>query len=67
MTTRGGPTWTEQHRHECEVRHVCGLPGHEARREYLDGIERKRGKPAADTLRADVRKVFEARKSAKGA
>lgn len=66
MTERGF-TWTEQHRHECEVRHVGTLPGHEARREYLDGVERKRGKAAADALRADVRALFEARKAERGA
>ena len=66
MTERGF-TWTEQHRHECEVRHVLALPGHEARREYLDAVERRRGRPAADALRADVRALFEARKGAAGA
>lgn len=65
--TAPGFTWTEQHRHECEVRHVLGLAGHEARREYLDAVERRRGKPAADALRADVRALFDQRKSAAGA
>lgn len=44
----------EPHRHACEVRHVAKLPNHEARKTYLQGVERARGAEAAQRLREDV-------------
>jgi hypothetical protein len=46
-------TWTEAHRHACEVRHVQGLAA-DAREAYLQGIERKRGDVSARRLRQDA-------------
>jgi hypothetical protein len=46
-------TWTEVHRHACEVRYVQCLDPH-AREAYLQGVERKRGQAAAQRLRADA-------------
>lgn len=42
------------HRHACEVRYVAGLKSHVARSQYLQGVERRRGKADADRLRADT-------------
>lgn len=44
----------EPHRHACEVRHVAKLANHEARKTYLQGVERARGAAAAQRLREDV-------------
>ena len=49
---------SEAYRHECEVRHVCNMPSADIRREYLDMVEKKRGKELADTLRNDVRALW---------
>lgn len=40
------PTWTEQHRHECEVRLVIALPDKLARMEYLYHVREQRGAAA---------------------
>lgn len=45
---------TEAHRHACEVRYVMGMPDLGARRRFLAGVERRRGKAAADRLRAGI-------------
>lgn len=54
-TDTNGEAW----RHACEVRFVLNMPGSDARRMYLDGVEQRRGKLAADRLRADVRQAWE--------
>lgn len=59
-----GPTWSEAWRHECEVKFVLAMGSPEERRDHLDACERRRGKPAADRLRADVRAAFTARRHA---
>ena len=48
-------------RHECEARAIAKLPTLAERRAWLDDIERKRGKPAADRLRATMRALWERR------
>jgi len=45
-------TWTEEHRHACEVRHVQGLDPH-ARETYLKHVGEKRGAAAAQRLREE--------------
>jgi len=46
-------TWTEAHRHACEVRHVQSLaPGE--RETYLQHVAEKRGEEAAGRLRRDA-------------
>lgn len=55
-------TWSEVWRHECEVRWVARLPSSHARRAYVDGIEQRRGKPAADRLRAGLTAAWAQRK-----
>ena len=49
-----GPTYSEQFRHECEVRYVADLPGTAARVEYLRMVVDKRGYPAGKRLRDDA-------------
>jgi hypothetical protein len=53
-----GWTYSEQYRHQCEVRYVLAMPTPERRRAYLDGVQAARGKAAADRLRADVRAAW---------
>ena len=46
-------TWSEAHRHACEVRYVRGLSD-TRRAEFLAGVEQKRGAEAARRLRGDL-------------
>lgn len=55
-------TYSESYRHECEVRWIAALPTTARRRAYLDAIEQRRGKPAADKLRADLLQLWRDRK-----
>ena len=48
------PTDSEEHRHECEARAILRLPTLGQRREWLESIERKRGKKEADRLKATM-------------
>ena len=48
--------YTEQFRHLTEVDMVIRMKTIEERREYLAGVEKQRGKAAADRLRVDVLK-----------
>lgn len=54
------PAW----RLECEAREVIAKPTLEARREYLAGVERQRGKAATDELKAAITAEWERRKAA---
>ncbi len=47
----------EKHRHACEVRYWVGLhyPDGQSMNSRMNSIERRRGKEAADALRADAR------------
>lgn len=55
------PTDSEAWRHEAEARSIAALPSLAQRRAWLEDIERKRGKAAADRLRSTMRKLWEAR------
>jgi hypothetical protein len=46
---------SEEHRHECEARAIAALPTLIARREFLEAIEKRRGKAAADRLRETMK------------
>lgn len=48
------PDEIEQYRNECEARWVLTLPNIDARRSYLQRVEKRRGKPAADYLKNEV-------------
>lgn len=52
---------SEAWRHECEARAIAALPTLAERRAWLGDIERRRGKPAADALRATMRAIWAAR------
>lgn len=62
-TAPGGATWSEEHRHACEVRYVLAMPSREERAAYLDALPRFRGKAAAERLRADVAAAWRARRA----
>lgn len=49
---------TEQHRLECEARHVTKLPTLEARRTYLERIGIKRGQAARKELEQEILKQW---------
>lgn len=48
-------------RHECEARAIAALPSLAERRSHLEGIEKRRGKDAADALRVTMRQMWEKR------
>ena len=48
--------YSEEYRHECEVKMIIDMKFIHERREYLSGVETKRGKAAADRLKADILK-----------
>jgi len=64
--SNGNPsnTYSEQHRHECEVREIAKKPGINIK-EYLDGIQTKRGYAAYKKLRDDVEIEYRRIRSAK--
>lgn len=49
-----GFTWSEQYRHECEVRMVAAMMPRERRLAYLDGVQKVRGQAARDRLERDL-------------
>ena len=68
---RGRSTYTEieamePHRHACEVRWVAALPSHRERHAFLAGVEKHRGKDAAQRLRVDVWQAMQPRRRAHG-
>jgi hypothetical protein len=56
-----GFTWTEEWRQECEARAVLKRPTQEARRAWLDEIEKVRGKAARASLEAAILREWERR------
>lgn len=54
------PEW----RHECEARAIAALRTLPERRAWLEGIEKERGKAAADALRATLRALWSNRAQA---
>lgn len=53
---------SEAWRHECEARAIYALPTLDERRARLETIERKRGKAAAEALRATMMEIWKANK-----
>ena len=51
-------TYGEDWRHECECRHVIGLPDQYARNDMLAMIAKRRGAAASDRIRVDVAVIF---------
>ena len=52
---------SEDWRHETEARHIAALPTLADRRAWLETIEHKRGKEAADRLRQTMGEIWKAR------
>ncbi|MFO0335557.1 MAG: hypothetical protein ACK53C_11130 [Pseudomonadota bacterium] len=48
------PTYSQAHRHACEVRHVAGMATNKARAAYLAAVAAKRSEGEAARLRADT-------------
>ncbi len=53
------PSDSEPWRAECEARHVLTMPTVQARRDYLSGIQKRRGDAAYAALADLVRAVWE--------
>ncbi|MEY4416009.1 MAG: Bordetella phage vB BbrM [Pseudomonadota bacterium] len=51
---------SEAWRHESEARAIAALPTLAQRREWLEALEKRRGKPAADALRRTMGLLWEA-------
>ena len=51
-------TYTEQYRHECEVRMIVNMKFKSDRVRYLEGVEKARGKIAADRLRKSILDIW---------
>lgn len=58
-------TASEQWRLECEARHVVSMSGKQARRDYLDVVDKRRGTAAKNELEAAVRLEWGKRKGMK--
>lgn len=54
----------EDWRMECEVKKILAMPNPSERRDWMDAMEKKRGKPAVDLLRNAVRAEWSRRKAA---
>jgi hypothetical protein len=53
-TDRPAPTYTEKHRHACEVDDVLAMPDKGARKAYLAAVARHRGPAHAERLKEAV-------------
>lgn len=60
---RLGKLASEEWRHACEVRHVVAMASVSERREYLDLVDRLRGKEAGGRLRDAVSREWLARRT----
>lgn len=56
---------SEEWRHECEARAIYALPSLAERRAFLESLEHRRGKAAADALRKTMSEIYQARLAAK--
>lgn len=54
---------SEAWRHETEARAIAALPTLTERRAWLEDVERKRGKDAAERLRTTMGLIWEARRA----
>lgn len=60
---RLGKLASEEWRHACEVRTVVAMPSAGQRREYLELVEKRRGKASGDRLRDAVSREWLARRT----
>jgi hypothetical protein len=49
---------SEEWRHECEARHIAGLPNRHARRDYIERVTAKRGAEAGKALQALATQIY---------
>lgn len=52
-------SWSDEWRLECEARHVLAMPSVQARRDYLAGIQQRRGDKAYQELADLVRVIWQ--------
>lgn len=57
-----GFTYSEQHRHECEVRHVLALSTRHERADYIAVVTKRRGDAAGERMRTDLSAAWAARR-----
>lgn len=57
-TPNPAETWTDEFRHETECKHFLNMANNRERVAYVEAVASKRGKTAADRLRADVRSMM---------
>jgi hypothetical protein len=48
----------EDWRHECEARHVANMKSNRERVAYVEGVEEKRGKAAAEALKTEAKEIM---------
>lgn len=53
----------DQYRKECEARHVLSWPAKQARRDYLDMVEKKRGGAARKDLEREMMRQWKESKN----
>lgn len=53
---------SDEWRHECEARAIANIPGLAQRREWLENLEKRRGKPAADRMRVTLKALWAEKK-----
>ena len=63
MTPAEHAFYTDQHRLQCEARHVLAMPTKEARQEYLALVEKRRGHPARMILEKEALRQWEEKKN----
>ena len=53
---------SEEWRQECEARFILGFGNIKERRDWLDAIEKRRGKASTDRLRETIQALWKARR-----
>jgi len=61
ILTDRGYTYSEEFRMLCEARHVCGMRSIHDQREYLKGVQEKRGVAACNQLKQKMAEVWGSR------
>lgn len=56
-----GRTYSEEYRMKCEAEYVCKIPLIADRREYLKGVQEKRGVAACNQLKEKMAEVWGSR------
>ena len=57
-----GHTYSEEFRAQCEAEYVCKIPSIADRREYLKGVQEKRGIVACNALKQRMIEVWNGNK-----